>query len=156
MNSSAGRGPIKRRWRHYATPSGERPVDTYLDGLTDDEAARVLARMSKIRIEGTTAARHLVEDLWEARVDGLDVTHRTLFTEEANKARILLAISGFTKKSPENASQHHQGRAPETRRVAVARRLGTSGCLTISVITDRIQHGGRPWMTSTARSIAEP
>jgi len=55
--------------------------------------------MSKIRVEGTTAARHLVEDLWEARVDGSRRAHRILFTEEGNKARILLAISGFTKKS---------------------------------------------------------
>ena len=100
MDSSARRGPIKRRWRHYATPSGARPVDTYLDELTDDDAARVLARMAKIRVEGTPAARHLVEDLWEARIDGHGVTHRILFTEEGSKARILLAIDGFTKKSP--------------------------------------------------------
>ncbi len=55
--------------------------------------------MAKIRFEGTSAARHLVEDLWEARVDGRGVTHRILFTEEGSKARILLAIAGFTKKS---------------------------------------------------------
>ena len=56
--------------------------------------------MAKIRVEGTSAARHLVQDLWEARIDGHDVTHRILFTEEGTKARILLAIDGFTKKSP--------------------------------------------------------
>jgi phage-related protein len=99
MNTSTRRGPVKRRWRHYATPSGERPVDTYLDKLTDEDAARVMARMAKIRDEGTPAARHLVEDLWEARVDGLGLTHRILFTEEGAKGRILLAIAGFTKKS---------------------------------------------------------
>jgi hypothetical protein len=81
MDSSTRRGPVKRRWRYYATPSGERPVDTYLDGLTDDGAARVLARMAKIRLHGTSAARHLVEDLREARVDGHGVTHRILFTD---------------------------------------------------------------------------
>ena len=97
MDSSARRGPIKRRWRHYATPSGARPVDTYLDELTDADAARVLARMAKIRVEGTPAARHLVEDLWEARIDGHGVTHRILFTEEGSKARILLAIDGLPR-----------------------------------------------------------
>ena len=105
MDSSTRRGPVKRRWRSYATPSGERPVDTYLDGLTDDDAARVLARMAKIRFEGTSAARHLVEDLWEVRVDGIAVTHRILFTEEGSKARVLLAIVGFTKKSPKTPSR---------------------------------------------------
>lgn len=100
MDASTRKGPVRRRWRYYVTPSGERPVDTYIDGLTDDDAARVLARMAKIRVQGTSAARHLVEDLWEVRVDGHDVTHRILFTEEGSKARILLAIVGFTKKSP--------------------------------------------------------
>ena len=55
--------------------------------------------MARIRFEGTSAARHIVEDLWEARVDGHGVTHRILFTEEGSKVRILLAIDGFTKKS---------------------------------------------------------
>lgn len=99
MDCSPRSRPVKRRWRHYATSSGVRPVDRYLDGLTDDAAARVLAKMAKIRVEGTSAARHLVEDLWEARVDGQDVTHRILFTEEGSKSRILLALEGFTKKS---------------------------------------------------------
>jgi len=76
-----------------------RPVDKYLDGLTDDAAARVLARMAKVRFEGTSAARHLTQDLWEARVDGQSLTHRILFTEEGCKSRILLAIDGLTKKS---------------------------------------------------------
>lgn len=56
--------------------------------------------MAKIRIVGTSAARHLVEDLWEATIDGRGVTHRILFTEEGSKARIILAIDGFTKKTP--------------------------------------------------------
>lgn len=100
MDSLTTRGSIKRRWRHYTTPSGARPVDTFLDGLNDGDAARVLARMTKIRVEGTSAARHLLEDLWEARIDGHGVTHRILFTEEGSKARILLAIDGFSKKTP--------------------------------------------------------
>lgn len=92
-------GSIKLRWRHYETSSGERPVDSYLDGLTDDDAARVFARLRTIRSEGTSAARHLTQDIWEAKVDGQDVTHRVLFTEEGRKGRVLLALVGFTKKT---------------------------------------------------------
>ena len=90
---------IKRRWRLYASPTGDKPVDAYLDGLTDNDAARVFARMKKIRDEGTSSARHLLEDIWEARVDGHAVTHRILFTEEGRKGRVLLALVGFAKKT---------------------------------------------------------
>ena len=103
----------------------------------------MIARMAKIRDEGTPAARHLVEDLWEARVDGLGVTHRIPFTEEGAKARILLAICRVHQEDPEDATSHHQYGAQEARRVAVPRGFEVTGKrLTISVITDTLRPGG--------------
>ncbi len=135
-------GPVKRRWRFYETPSGDRPVETYLDQLTDEDAARVLARLKKIRDEGTSAARHLVADLWEARVDGLDVTHRVLFTEEGGKGRILLALESFskkTRKTPPGVLKLALRRRDEWR----ARGRKGSEPLTVSVMTDTLRPGGR-------------
>jgi phage-related protein len=99
--SSRGDGSSSphRRWRDYRTPAGRSPVKDFIDGLTDNDAAAVLAGMSEVRDKGLMAARHLDGDIWEVRVDGYRVVYRVLFAEEGTKGRILLALEAFSKKT---------------------------------------------------------
>jgi phage-related protein len=89
----------KRRWRDYRTRTGARPVKRFLEELTDADRAAVLAAMKEIQDHGTPCARHLDGDIWEVRADGRDVIYRVLFAEEGRTSRILLALSGFKKKT---------------------------------------------------------
>ena len=88
-----------RRWRDYRTASGRRPVREFLDSLSDNDAAEVVAAMSEVRNVGLTAARKLRGDIWEVRADGDRVIHRILFALEGRSGLILLALEGFTKKT---------------------------------------------------------
>ncbi|HKG38967.1 MAG TPA: type II toxin-antitoxin system RelE/ParE family toxin [Conexibacter sp.] len=85
----------RRRWRDYRTASGRRPVAEFIDGLSDRDAAAVLAGMADVRDRGLRAARHLDGDVWEVRVDGDRVIYRVLFAQE----QILLALEAFNKKT---------------------------------------------------------
>jgi hypothetical protein len=59
----------KRRWRHYETTSGRRPVFEFIRKLSDADKAEILAAMKEVRREGARAARHLRGDLYESRKD---------------------------------------------------------------------------------------
>jgi phage-related protein len=91
--------PKRRRWRAYATASGRRPVERFIDDLNDFDAAAVLAGMEEIRDRGLPAARHLGGDIWEVRVDGDRVAYRVLFAEEGSRGQILLALEAINKKT---------------------------------------------------------
>ena len=39
-----------------------------------------------------TAARHLVEDIYEVEAHGIDSSYRLLFSSEGTKGRVLLAL----------------------------------------------------------------
>ena len=90
---------MRRRWRDYKTPAGRSPVGEFIDGLSDDDAAAVLAGMAEVRDKGLVAARHLDGEIWEVRVDGYRVIYRVLFAEEGTRGRVLLALEAFTKKT---------------------------------------------------------
>ena len=89
-----------RRWRDYRTAAGRRPVKEFIGSLRDEEAAEVVAAMREVREEGLTAARKLRGDIWEVRADGNRVIHRVLFAPEGRRGLVLLALAGFTKKTP--------------------------------------------------------
>jgi phage-related protein len=93
--ASAGR----RRWRHYETPSGRRPTKEFVDGLTVEDRASVLAAMAEVRDVGLAQARHLRGDVYEVRAPGVGVAYRILFAKEGSRGRILLALHAFSKKS---------------------------------------------------------
>jgi phage-related protein len=95
----AGRRQPRRRWRAYKTASGRCPVEEFIDGLSDTDAAAVLAGMQQVRDEGLRAARHLDGDVWEVRVDGDRVIYRVLFAEEGTRGRVLLSLEAFKKKT---------------------------------------------------------
>jgi len=89
----------RRRWREYTTAGGRSPVEEFIDGLSDGDAAAVLAAMQEVRDQGLQAARHLDGDIWEVRVDGDRVIYRILFAEEGSKSQVLLALEGLKKKT---------------------------------------------------------
>jgi len=89
----------QRRWRDYRTAAGKRPVREFLVGLSDADAAAVLAAMAAVRAQGLRAARHLKGDIYEVRADGERQTFRILFANEGKSGRILLALEGFSKKT---------------------------------------------------------
>jgi len=89
----------RRRWRDYTTAAGRSPVEQFIDGLSDDDAAAVLAGMLEVREKGLRAARHLEGDIWEVRVDGRQAIYRILFAEEGRRSQVLLALEGINKKT---------------------------------------------------------
>lgn len=89
-----------RRWRDYETAAGRRPVKEFIGSLGDEDAAEVIAAMREVREEGLVAARKLRGDIWEVRADGNRVTHGVVFAPEGRRGLVLLALAGFTKKTP--------------------------------------------------------
>lgn len=88
-----------RRWRDYSTRAGRRPVKRFLDSLTDEDAASVVAAMNEVRRDGLSAARHLDGEIYEVRADGDRAIYRVLFAQQGNSSRILLSLEAFKKKT---------------------------------------------------------
>src|SRR5713226_5972978 len=86
------RSEVKRRWRFYRTPSGRRVIDEYFDALSETDASAVAAAMRDVRDHGLEVARHLRDDIYEVRADGVDNSYRLLFAAEGRKSRILLGL----------------------------------------------------------------
>lgn len=89
----------QRRWRDYRTAAGKRPVREFIVGLSDADAAAVLAAMAAVRAQGLRVARHLNGDIYEVRADGDRQTFRVLFANEGKSGQILLSLDGFSKKT---------------------------------------------------------
>jgi phage-related protein len=92
-------GKVKRRWRFYETTAGRRPVRDFLDGLSGEDLAAVVAAMRDVTRNGLEAARHVRGDLYEVREDGDRQTFRILFAAEGRSGQVLLALEGFSKKT---------------------------------------------------------
>lgn len=89
----------KRKWRDYRTAGGARPVKEFIAGLSDVDAAAIVAAMKDVQQSGLAAARHLRGDVYEVRADGDRQTFRLLFAPEGRRRTILLALEGFSKKT---------------------------------------------------------
>ena len=111
----------KRRWRDYRTAAGRRPIKEFIDGLSDVDAAAVVAAMKDVRESGLVAARHLRGEIYEVRADGDRQTFRVLFAPEGQRSQILLALEGFSKKTQKTPPEKIQ---LAERRLADWRRRG--------------------------------
>lgn len=89
----------KRRWRDYRTRAGARPVKDFIDALTDEEAASVVASMKEVAERGRSAARHLRGDIYEVRAQGATRSFRVLFSAEGRSKHVLLSLSAFEKRT---------------------------------------------------------
>jgi phage-related protein len=74
-------------------------VKAYLDELTDEEVAAVVAGMKEVRDRGLLASRHLRGDIYEVRADAQTRSFRLLFSNEGRSGRILLSLSVFEKRT---------------------------------------------------------
>lgn len=89
----------KRRWRFYRTPAGHEPVADFLDSLSTEDAAQIVAAMREVAQVGLVAARHVRNEMYEVRATGRNQTYRILFATEGRARHILLALEGFSKKT---------------------------------------------------------
>jgi phage-related protein len=87
----------RHRWRDYRTAAGARPVKNFLDDLTDEEVAAIIAAMKEVAGLGLEYARHLRGDLYEVRAEADTRSFRLLFSKETKF--ILLSLVVFSKKT---------------------------------------------------------
>lgn len=90
---------VSHRWRFWTNDRGDKVIAEEIAALPAEDALSIHARLFIVRDEGLTAARHLVEDVYEAEAHGLDHSYRLLFTSEGAKGRILLALVLIEKKT---------------------------------------------------------
>lgn len=88
-----------RHWRDYRTRAGGRPVKAFIDELTDEEVAAIVAAMKEVAERGLVAAKHLRADIYEVRADAATRTFRVLFSTEGRYSQVLLSLSAFEKRT---------------------------------------------------------
>ncbi len=95
----------RRQWRDYRTPAGGRPVKAFLDDLTDEEVASIVAGMKEVAELGFKAARHLPNDVYEVRADAATRSFRVLFVVEGRYGQFMLSLSAFEKRTQKTPSR---------------------------------------------------
>lgn len=85
------------RWRDYRTAAGGRPVKDFIDTLTDEEVAAIVAAMREVANLGLSLARHLRGEVYEVRADADQRSFRVLFAQETKF--ILPSLSAFEKRT---------------------------------------------------------
>jgi|SRR5258706_7479861 phage-related protein len=121
------RPAYKRQWRDYQTESGARPIKDFLLALQDEDRAAILAEMEHVREHGTSVARHVRQDIYEARAIYNTKAYRILFACEGRFHHILLALDGFQKKTQQTPQAHMklaEQRLADWRRRGKAKRAG--------------------------------
>lgn len=96
---------MSRRWRHYETSAGRRPVKEFLETLSEEDAAAVAAAMKDIRKRGLRSARHLQGKIYEVRTDGNRVIYRILFAPQGRQGQVLLTLVALRKKTQKTPPQ---------------------------------------------------
>ena len=79
------------------TERGGKEPKAFIDGLTDEQAAAVVATTKDVAQNGLAVARHLRGEVYEVRTEADRQAFRILFAQETTF--ILLCLSGFQKKS---------------------------------------------------------
>lgn len=76
-------------------------MEEFLRGpdLSTDDRVEVLAAMTDVKKNGRRVARHLRGEIYEVRADCPHASYRVLFAAEGSKGRVLLALTGFSKKT---------------------------------------------------------
>ena len=89
------------RLRYYTTPRGDRPVATYIEGLSRADQAGMAAALTEIAERGFEArgvtVRHIEGKLWEVRIG----PHRVFYVLLRHEEMVLLhAYRKRTQKAP--------------------------------------------------------
>jgi phage-related protein len=120
-----GTKKYRRQWREYRTRAGGRPVKTFLDALTDEEVAVIVAGMKEIAVGGVANARHLRDQVYEVRADAATRSFRLLFSAEGRYSQVLLSLSIFekrTQKTPPDEIKLAKSRLSDWRQRGAERR----------------------------------
>ena len=99
-------------------------MKAFIDGLTDEQAAAVVAAMKDVAQNGLRAARHLRGEVYEVRAEAERQAFRILFAQETTF--ILLSLMGFRKKrakTPPDEIVLAESRLADWRRRARARAI---------------------------------
>ncbi len=91
----------QRHWNFYRTAAGRKIVKEELLEFPSKDRAAIADEMEVVRKKGTTAARHVRDDIYEVRVFMDGVTYRVLFATEGFYSHVLLAVRAFNKKTQE-------------------------------------------------------
>jgi phage-related protein len=94
-----------RQWRDYRTAAGGRPVKTFIESLTDEEVASIIAGMKDVVERGLAVAKHLRGDVYEVRADASSRSFRLLFSAEGSYSQVLLSLSVFEKRTQKTPSR---------------------------------------------------
>jgi len=115
----------QRHWRDYRTAAGRRPVKGFIDDLTDEEVASIVAGMREVAERGLAAAKHLRGDIYEVRADAATRSFRVLFSAEGRYSQVLLSLSAFekrTQKTPPRELELAESRLRDWRTRGAARK----------------------------------
>jgi len=74
-------------------------VKAFIDALTDEEVASIVAGMKDVIARGLPSAKHLRGDIYEVRADAATRSFRLLFAAEGNYSQVLLSLSVFEKRT---------------------------------------------------------
>lgn len=100
-------------------------MKAFLDDLTDEEVAAVVAGMKDVAERGLPAARHLRGEIYEVRADAATRSFRVLFSAEGRYSHVLLSLSAFekrTQKTPPREIQVAEDRLRDWRSRGAGRR----------------------------------
>ena len=70
----------------------------FLDRLSDEDAADVIAAMKMVTSEGIRVAKHVEDEIYELKAEGDRQTFRVLFAQEGERDQVLLALEALSKK----------------------------------------------------------
>ncbi len=76
-----------------------------MGGLSDSDAAAVLAGMKDVQINGNRVAHRIDGDIYEVRVAGNRQAFRVLYATEGKEDQVLLALEAFSKKTQKTPNQ---------------------------------------------------
>lgn len=99
---------MKKQFRFYETPAGNRPVETFIRGLDDEVQAKLLAAMEFIE-ENDVVPKNIfakmpgTKDLWEVRVLANKNIYRILCFKDGG--RLIIAAHGIHKKDQKTPKQ---------------------------------------------------
>lgn len=129
---------VTHRWRFWENARGEKVVAAEIDALPDEDALSIHAQMIIVRQDGLSAARHLVEDIYEVEAHGIDRSYRLLFSSEGQEGSRPPRCPAHREADTEDAEAPHGPRQEAPRRLAIE----AGPWLTVSAITDTVQTAG--------------
>jgi phage-related protein len=74
-------------------------VKEFIAGLSEKDAAAIVAAMEEVQVQGLSSARHLGDRIYEVRADGIGVIYRILFAPRGRRSQVLLTLVALRKKT---------------------------------------------------------